>query len=332
VLEGSVRRSGDKIRINAQLIDAESDAHLWAERFSGDTSDLFALQDEITGQIAVALNLELIAAEAARPTGHPNALDYILRGRAYGLKPDSRDSYIERISLFERALALDSRSVEAQSLLADALVERVMNGLSDSADDDLARAERLVGQALATPARCALAHFVKARVLRAQNRWEEAGPEYEAALNLNRNFVGALHGLAWCKLFAGSIDEVIPLEEQGIRLSPHDPDIGYWYVLIGRVHLLESRTDQAIVWLEKGCSAAPNIPFHHSWLAASYGLKGETERAATELAEARRRISDDRFSSIARLTAVGDFGVQKVRGLYEATYFAGLRKAGMPEE
>ena len=87
MLEGSVRRSGNQLRVNAQLIDAETDAHLWAERFDGDTGDLFALQNEITSRIAVALNLELIAAEAARPTEQPDALDYILRGRAAGLKP-----------------------------------------------------------------------------------------------------------------------------------------------------------------------------------------------------------------------------------------------------
>ena len=87
VLEGSVRRSGNQVRVNAQLIDAETDAHLWAERFDRDTGDLFALQDEITSRIAVALNLELVGAEAARPTEHPDALDYILRGRAARSKP-----------------------------------------------------------------------------------------------------------------------------------------------------------------------------------------------------------------------------------------------------
>jgi len=93
VLEGSVRRSGSRVRVNAQLIDAESDAHVWAERFNGDTSDLFALQDEITSRIAVALDLELVAAEAARPTDTPDALDYVFRGRAALLKPASHDSY-----------------------------------------------------------------------------------------------------------------------------------------------------------------------------------------------------------------------------------------------
>src|SRR5205814_1331906 len=82
VLEGSVRRSGSRVRVNAQLIDAETDAHLWAERFDGDIGDLFALQDEITSSVAVALNLELVNAEAARPTDNPDALEYIFRGRA----------------------------------------------------------------------------------------------------------------------------------------------------------------------------------------------------------------------------------------------------------
>ena len=163
VLEGSVRRSGNQVRVNAQLIDAETDAHLWAERFDGDTSDLFALQDEITSRIANALGVELIAAEAARPTEHPDALDYILRGRAAWLKPKSRDDYAEAIGLFERALALDPQSVEAQSLLADALANRVLDRMTDSAAADIARAEGLVGQALAASPRSALRISPKAR-------------------------------------------------------------------------------------------------------------------------------------------------------------------------
>ena len=96
VLEGSVRRTGNHIRIHAQLIDAETDAHLWAERFDGDTSDLFALQDEVTSRIAISLDVELVAVEAVRQTQNPDAADYILRGRAAELKTPSRDSRAER--------------------------------------------------------------------------------------------------------------------------------------------------------------------------------------------------------------------------------------------
>ena len=95
VLEGSVRRSGNQLRVSVQLIDAATDAHLWTERFDRDTGDLFALQNEISRCIASALGVELIAVEAARPTEHPDALEYILRGRATRLRPISRDVYAE---------------------------------------------------------------------------------------------------------------------------------------------------------------------------------------------------------------------------------------------
>jgi len=333
VLEGSVRRASSQVRVNAQLIDAESDAHLWADRFDGDTSDLFALQDEITSRIAVTLNLQLVRTEAGRTTEHPEALDYILRGRAAQEKPPSRDRFAEQIRLFERALALDPRSVEAQSWLVVAITGRVMTGWADSAAVDIARAEGLVGQALAASPQSMSAHYAKGQVLLAQNRFEEAIPEYETVLASNRNWVRALRALGQCKLFTGTIEETIPLVERAIRLSPRDPDRGYWYSNIGHVHLLQSSTDEAIVWLEKARIAMPQRPAVHAELASAYGLKGESERAAIELAEARRLVADDRYSSIARLKAVvGYWGVPKIRALFEATYFAGLRKAGMPEE
>ncbi len=127
VLEGEVQRSGSRVRVTAQLIDAETDTHLWAERFAGDTDDLFALQDEITNRIAVALDLELVGAAAARPIERPDARDYILRGRAIRLKPPSRENRAEAVALFERALALDAESVAAQSWLAIALTARVLD-------------------------------------------------------------------------------------------------------------------------------------------------------------------------------------------------------------
>ena len=333
VLEGSVRRSGNRVRVNAQLIDAETDAHLWAaERFDHDIDDLFALQDEITSRIAIELNLELVSAEAARQADHPDVLDYILQGRAAHSKPPTPDKYIDAISLFERALALDPRSVEAQSRLAIELTARVLDQMSASPAAHIARAEGLVGQALKAAPRSPLAHFAKGQVLRVQRRYAEAIPEYEAAITFNRNWVHALGPLAECKLFAGSIDETIPLVERAIRLSPRDPFIAIWYFRIGRVHLLQSRTDEAIVWLEKARGANAELPYVHSDLASAYALRGEAERSAVELAESRRLCLDGRYSSIFRLQANGCYRIPKIRALYETTLFTGLRKAGMPEE
>jgi adenylate cyclase len=332
VLEGSVQRSGNQVRVTAQLIDANTDAHLWAERFDRDIGDLLTLQDEVTRRLANSLGIELIGREAARRTDNPDALDYILRGQAARYKPNSREGYAEAVSLFEHALAIDPQSFEAQIQLASALVARVLDGMTDTADADLARAEALVEHALAVSPRSGYAHFVKGRVLLAQNRWEEAIPEFETALAADPNSVWLLHYLAIYKLLTGSIDEVIPLEERAIRLSPREPNIGYWYVEIGTVHLLQSRTDEAIAWLEKAHNVLPAVPLVHLRLASAYGLKGETERAAAELAEARKLRGEGSFPSIARVLARGNWGVPRIRALFETTYFAGLRKAGMPEE
>ncbi len=340
VLEGSVRRSGHQILVNAQLIDAETDAHLWAERFDRDAGDLFGLQNEITSRIAVAVGTELISADAARPTDQPDAFDHILRGRAAALKPKSRDNYAERISLFERALALDPRSVEAQSGLATVLTARTMDGMTDSAAAaaaDIVRAEGLAGQALAASPRSWYAHYARAQVLRAQGRCEEAIPEYETVVALNRNWMNAYAHIGRCKVVTGSIDEAIPLYERALRLSPRDPEIGDLYLRIGTVHLLQSRIDQAIVWFEKARSAMPTHPQPHAGLASAYALKGETDRAAAELLEARGLDGKDTYSSIARTRLAASLGQNRgtrpeIRALVEATYHAGLRKAGMPEE
>jgi len=332
VLEGSVQRSGTKVRVTAQLIDAETDAHLWAERFEGDAGDLFALQDEITNRIAVALDLELVDAEAARPIEHPDTRDYLLRGRAERLKPPSRENRAEAITLFERALALDQESVAAQSWLAIALTARVLDLMAGTAAADIVRAEGLAERALAASPRSPLARFAKGQVLRAQHRYDEAILEYETAIALNRNWANAYSHLGWCKFMTGSLEELIPAQEQAIRLSPRDPQIGLYYSRIGYVRLLHSRTDEAIIWYEKARNSTPAHPQFRTFLASAYALKGDTERATAELAEARRLVGDDRYSSIARLRAVESWGVPKVRALVEVTYFAGLRKGGMPEE
>ncbi len=331
VLEGSVFRSGDQVRVNAQLIDAETDTHLWAERFEREIGDLFAIQTEITRRIAWALHLELLGTEAARPTQHPDAREYILRGHAAYAKPPTRENYAEAIGLFERALALDPRSVDAKSLLAGALLFRVLEFPNSSSDYDIERAEELAAKAVAASPRSMLAHWAKANVLRLQHRCAEAAFEYETVLELNRNWVGAIAALAWCKLLIGSIEEAIPLLQQAIRLSPRDPYISVWYYRIGFVHLLQARTDWAILWLEKSAATHTGLATAHAGLASAYALKDEIERANRELVEARRLDGDDRYSGISRLRAAEDFGVPRIRALFEATYVAGLRKAGMPE-
>jgi len=332
VLEGSVQRLGNRVRVSVQLIDAETDTHLWADRLDKDAGNLFVLQNEITTQIAGTLHVELIGAEAARPTVQPDAMDYVLRARALYLgNVPTRHNYAKQIALYERALVLDSGSEKIQSFLAWQLAARVLDQMTDTAAADLARAEMLADCALTAFPRTALAHYAKAQVLRAQQRFEEAISQYESVLALNRNWAHAIAALGHCKLMTGSIQEAIPAQEQAIRLSPRDPKIWQYYYWTGQADLLQSRIDEAILWFEKARTSNPEHTLPHAYLAATYGLKGERARAADELAQVRKLANDDRYTSIARLRAVGPFGGPKIRALFEAIYFAGLVKAGMPE-
>jgi len=337
VLEGSVRRLGNQIRVNAKLIDAETDAHLWAERFERNMDDLFALQNEITSRIAATLGSELVAAEAARRTENPDGLDCILRGRFAASKGSSRENHADAIGWFERALALDPRSTMAQSLLARQLAIRVVDQLTETPAGDIARAEKLIRDALAASPSSLSAHYAKGTLLRAQGRWQDAIPEYETVVALNPNSMAAISDIGWCKFWIGRINEAVPLYQQSIRLNPRASGISYFR--LGLAHLTNAHTEGAIYWLEMARSYIPAHPNARATLASAYGLIGETERAAAELAEARKLVSDDRFASITRLKTVGFFsaipsyfGVPKVRALLETTYFAGLRKAGMAEE
>jgi adenylate cyclase len=333
VLEGSVRRSGDQVRINVQLVDAETGAHLWAERFDRDNGELSGMENEIIGRIARAVRAQLVSVEAGRKTDHPDAREYVLRGRAALVKPVSRAASDEAIAMFEQALALDSSIAAAQTGLASALVSRVLDEFSISPTTDLQRAEELLGRALATSPRSSWPHYVRGQLLRAQGRCEDAIPEYEAAIAIDRNSAPSYAWLGWCKLLAGEVERVIPLEEQAIRLSPQDRAIAGWYGRIGMAHLLQRRTEDAIQWLEKARSryaADGREPVYvHAWLASAYALAGQDPAADAELKQA---LALGLHRSISALLADPWYRNPKTRALAEATYFRGLRKAGMPEE
>jgi TolB-like protein len=334
LMGGSVRRAGNRLRVNTHLIDAESDAHVWAERFDHDSGDLFALQDEITSKIAVALNLELINAEAARPTERPAAFDFVLQGRAalYNYQGLTRERFVEAIALFDRALIVNPASVEARAMLALGLTDRVLEQATDSAPTDIARAAALIEEVVAMSPRHPRANFVKGQVLRAQHRHELAIPEYQAAIALDRNWVQAIAALGMCKFFTGAIEEVIPAQEHAIRLSPRDPRLPNWFWRIAMIHLLQSRTAAAILWLERARNANPWLAGPRAWLASAFALEGDMQRATAELAEAQRLSGDNRYASITSHKVAQRFDAPSIVALFEDTFFAGLRKAGVPDE
>jgi tetratricopeptide (TPR) repeat protein len=138
----------------------------------------------------------------------------------------------------------------------------------------------LIARALAVSPNNAWAHYTKGQVLRAQSQYEDAAIEYETAIALDRNLANAYAWLGRCKLAIGSVDEVIPLVEYAIRLSPHDRNLAAWCWQIGAVHLLKARPDEAVRWLEKARSAYAGYHYIHASLAAGYALKGERKRAS----------------------------------------------------
>jgi len=348
LLEGSVQRSGNEVRVTTQLIDAETGTHLWAERFDRAVGDLFALQSDITSHIAVALNLELVAAEAARPSSNPDSLEYILRARAAWAKPPTRDGYAEVIDLFEHAVAADPASIDAQSWLANAVTGRVLDGFSSAPAVDIERAKALLDPALAAAPGNPFLHYIKGQISRAvaqgpfglapeerTARFADAIPEYEIYLTANPNAVGAMPHLAWCKFMTGAADEAMPLLEKAIRLSPRDPYLFLWYARLGTVHFFQGRLDEAILWLDKSRRANPSFPMSHALLSAAYGLKGDQAHAAAELAafnESAKRRHDNRWSTITAVRRNSDWNTPALHDRFEQYFVAGLRKAGVPED
>jgi adenylate cyclase len=334
VLTGSVRRLGGQIRVNTHLTDAATDTLVWADRFEITSTDMFRLQDEVTSRIAIALNLEVVTAEARRPTNNPDALDYMLQGRAllYHRDGTTPDRFAEAITCFRLALRLDPVSADTKALLALALSARVLEQISETRADDVELAERLIEQALAMAPRQAVAHLARAHLMRARGNFDGAIFEYETAISLNRNWIVPIAALGICKFFAGEMEETIPAQELAIRLSPRDPRLPNWYWRIGMVHLMQSRIDQAITWLEKARIANPTLPGPHAWLASAFALSGNIERAVGELGEARRLSPDQRYLSVRHFEESQSFGSNKTRALAQATFLAGLREAGMPEK
>jgi adenylate cyclase len=333
VLEGSVQHAGTQARVNVQLIDAETDANLWADRFDRDAGDLLALENEITGRIARAVQAQLYIAEGNRQTDKPDALDFVMRGRAELSKTVSKTTRDAAVGYFEQALALDPASIEAQIWLANGLVSRVIDETTDDPAADMTHAESLISQALQSAPNNAMAHHTRGQMLRARRLCDDAIPEYQAAIALDPNLPHAYAWQADCKLRTGSIAGVIALLDRAIQLSPQDPSIAPWYWRIGMVHVYRREPDQAISWLEKAQAAyvtrGPSAGYQvHGWLAAAYALKGDPDRARAELNEAWKYPF---YRTVASIKADPAYSEPRVAVLAEPTFIAGLRAAGMPD-
>jgi TolB-like protein/class 3 adenylate cyclase len=333
VIEGSVRLAGNQVQVNVQLIDAETGAHLWADRFNTDRQDLAEAQSEITGRLARTLNIQLLRDVDYRieqeKTVNPDARDLVMRGWAQWHRQYSMANYQEAQRTFEQALALDPRSVEAKIGLGAALAANVGNGWSSSVKQDEARAEELLVDALGRDPNSSMAHFGMSALRGAQNRLAEAHAEAEAAVALDHNNANAEVILGIWLNWLGRPQAGIPHIEKGILLSPHDPHIGLWYFSLGHAHLLLNQVDQAIDLFRKASTANPRMGSIHLFLAGALGLRGDLDEARAELAESLR-LKPDINSFAAQRAAFPANTNPEYWALAEKTVNLGLRRAGFP--
>lgn len=281
VLEGSVQRSGKRLRVNVQLIDAESGRHLWAERFEKSVTDLFDMQDEIVSRLANTLDAQLIVAEARRAERslHPDATDLYFQGMASIFKGLIAEHLTSAREFFERALAIDPQSVEA--LVGVAFVDLTMAGAL-FADDRAAlfsAAERNATRALSLASDYAVAHMVLGDVYIFTNRAAQGIAECEQALALNRNLADAHAIIGFAKLLMGRAAETEGHIHEALRLSPRDVFRHRWLYLVGRAKLQLCADAEAAGWLRRSIEANRNYPLVYFVLAAALGLLGALDEA-----------------------------------------------------
>jgi len=335
VLEGSVRRVGDQVRVNLQLVDGQSGAHLWADRFDTDRANLAQAQDEITGRLARTLNLELVEASVRRSeqerAADPDARDLVMRGWALSNRMASAATREEARRAFERALDIDPESVDARIGLGEVLISgEDMEGGSNSVHPNVTRAEQLLFEALERDPKRSRAHLVMGLIRRWQGRLSDSKIELEAAIALDPNQASGHRQLGVTLMFLGQPKAAIPQLEKSTRFSPHDPFIALNYNALGRCHLFMGHVDQAIDLLRKARATSPRYYFIHLNLAAALGLRGDLNEARAALAEGVKLRPE--LNSLARLRAtVVSNNVEYLR-FREKTTEVGLRKAGMPEE
>jgi TolB-like protein len=331
VLEGSVRRMGDQVRVNVQLIDAGSGAHLWADRFDTDRTNLVEAQSEITGRLARTLNLELVK-DAGRQIADDStdARGLVTRGWAILYGPQSQANRLEALRYLERALEIDPRSLEAKTGIACVLLFNVGDSFSGSVQQDMARAEQLLLEALDPDPNHSTAHAAMGLLRRLQNRHSESRVELEIAISLDPNNSFAVRHMGMTLMFLGHPETAVPYIEKAIRLSPRDPNLWSAYFVLGTCHLFLDHIDKGIEFLRQAGAENRQIWYLPFSLAAGLGLRGDIDEAKAALAESLRLKPE--MNSVARCRAVPGKGNPRFLALMEKTIYAGLRRAGMPEE
>jgi adenylate cyclase len=321
VLEGSVQRDASRMRVNVQLIDAESGQHLWAERFDKPLADLFEMQDEIVARLANQLGTELTSAEAHRAerASNPDSMDLFFQGLAALNKGVNVENMGQARAYFERALAVDPGNLDA--LLGVGRVDYSVGAayLSDDRDARLAAAETAIAEVLSLRPDDALAHEIMGGILIETKRADQGVAEFERALALDPNLATAHGFIGLAKIFVGHPEETGAHENEALRLSPRDSFAWLWLHFAGAAKMNLGAEEEAVLLYRRSIENNRTNPLTHFFLAATLANLGKLEEAR---AEVKAGLALDPGFSIRRFLSGGPQG-EFLEG--------GMRKAGVPE-
>jgi TolB-like protein len=331
-LEGSLRRTGNQVRVNASLTDTKTGGTIWSDRFDGDCTKSAQLEDEITGRLARRLDLELTDQESRRALAerpnNPDAVDLTMRGWSVLNQPVSREHLAQARELFDKALGIDPGLPKALIGLAWSLQRIVQARWSTEPTEQLARAQDAVTRALSVFPNDAMAHFVKGEILRTKGKdFEAAIMEYETAISINPSLAPAYGFLANAKILAGRSEEAFTPAHTAIRLSPRDPLLNIWYFFICHAYTHLAKDNEAIEWCRRSVAVRPYW-FPYVDLASAYAWTGRTDEAHAAVAELLKLMPNytvDRWAH-ERWSDNPVFLAQYQR------IVEGMRKAGLPEE
>lgn len=288
-LEGSVRRIGDHVVLNAQLISTETGAHIWADRFVGERDRLGELQADFVARLARSLDVQLTQAEGLRvlreQSNNPSAADLAMIGFSIYNRPRTKQTMNESRRIFERSLEVDPRLVQGHLGLARTVVAIVVSRWSDNVAADISVAERNVEAVLEVNPSNAVGRLVKGDVLRAKRELEGAEIEYQAAIDNDRNLAVAYATAGLTKILGGKAADARPLVANAMRLSPRDPQTNLWKYWMCHSYIHQAQWKEGVAWCERSVADTPfwqayiDLAAANAWL----GNQGKAQNAVDQI-------------------------------------------------
>ena len=326
VLEGSVQRDQNRVRVNAQLIDATTGAHIWADRFEEDVADLFKLQDEVVARLANSLGYELVKAEAKNSAGsrNPDAIDLELRGRALFLTRFQQGADYKKINhqaqtLFDQALVIDPNNADALAGSAFTHFVDYYYGWRPEITDYDAKVLGQADRAISLDPNNMQSYIAKTFYLNGTHRAGDGLRVADLGLAIDPNSASLYNVRGYSKINLGQFDEAKSDIFKAIELSPRDPQMGLWRVNLADAEMGLGNFDAAIQLLQQAIDAGFRTSYSYRELAAAYALAGKTEEAKTALAQALKFSPNLTIKSVERTNPV-------------PVVLEGLRKAGLKVE